>query len=571
MLANYLPDASDPRYTEYERNLPVYKAELEKRYPQICVSCTPRANLRLKATAYAARSDHMRRQLLKSKIDGCMLTTGRVWGWRDVILLVAAIMWWAGFALQISWDLFGVLGLAESMHSLDSSRVLNQATCTSLGLLLREVRPHCFDAMTETAELGIAIGVLSIWYHPQLKAYLHSRGAKLNGYLEYIILQALTLSIRAFTLRLVALSENRYSHHNLRSLHAFMIAFSSLSTAVAIKTVGLNKPPLFSFMQPVPEIEVANTAARPNSNESWSDSRPVSDIALFTKELPPPFPIYKFAGASRAQPQDHLSLDDLRHQLSSDDNDTGYGSGCDDVWEDDRRSMTTNKTHQTMDWEPTTTHTFLNPQPTFAARMNLAMGNYPDSPFARAANPLLDDNGATPFRATLPAAPESPAARLRKPWQPVQKKVDDNSQRNVFPKFRGVLDDAAPHGTTEKSLSSTLRVTHDGRDLIFRDAGFAIARSESATGLEDMFGAAIKLDDSPSAGRMINPMQEHDAKSTESGLAPKAGPFLSSPRAVLNWQSVLGLPLAFLVVMIALGAWDRAVAETRALLEPEAL
>ena len=62
MLSNYLPDEDDPRYAQFERDLPRFVQDLEKRYPQICKACAPLAQLTINRADTYSMSDNLNKQ-----------------------------------------------------------------------------------------------------------------------------------------------------------------------------------------------------------------------------------------------------------------------------------------------------------------------------------------------------------------------------------------------------------------------------------------------------------------------------------------------------------------------------
>ncbi|KAK9363865.1 Ima1 N-terminal domain-containing protein [Lipomyces starkeyi] len=67
-LASYLPPEWDSRYKEYEKGLPRYKAELERRYPPYCINCQNAVTSKLSDNNYKARA-RILGSLLKNKAD----------------------------------------------------------------------------------------------------------------------------------------------------------------------------------------------------------------------------------------------------------------------------------------------------------------------------------------------------------------------------------------------------------------------------------------------------------------------------------------------------------------------
>ncbi|KAK9331090.1 Ima1 N-terminal domain-containing protein [Lipomyces starkeyi] len=67
-LASYLPPEWDSQYKEYEKGLPRYKAELERRYPPYCINCQNAVTSKLSDNNYKARA-RILGSFLKNKAD----------------------------------------------------------------------------------------------------------------------------------------------------------------------------------------------------------------------------------------------------------------------------------------------------------------------------------------------------------------------------------------------------------------------------------------------------------------------------------------------------------------------
>ncbi|KAK9493705.1 Ima1 N-terminal domain-containing protein [Lipomyces doorenjongii] len=67
-LASYLPPECDSHYKEYEKGLPRYKAELERRYPPYCINCQNAVTSKLSDNNYKARA-RILGSCLKNKAD----------------------------------------------------------------------------------------------------------------------------------------------------------------------------------------------------------------------------------------------------------------------------------------------------------------------------------------------------------------------------------------------------------------------------------------------------------------------------------------------------------------------
>ncbi|KAJ9476386.1 Ima1_N domain-containing protein [Pseudozyma hubeiensis] len=77
MLADYLPSEDDPEYEEKLRMLPEYEASLASRYPPVCSDCAPRVQERITERDQFARSWSLGRWLdLKKKASNADLANG---------------------------------------------------------------------------------------------------------------------------------------------------------------------------------------------------------------------------------------------------------------------------------------------------------------------------------------------------------------------------------------------------------------------------------------------------------------------------------------------------------------
>ncbi|KAK9372888.1 Ima1 N-terminal domain-containing protein [Lipomyces chichibuensis] len=77
-LASYLPPEWDSQYKEYEKGLPRYKAELERRYPPYCINCQNAVTSKLSDNNYKARA-RILGSFLKNKADmGALNSKGRI-------------------------------------------------------------------------------------------------------------------------------------------------------------------------------------------------------------------------------------------------------------------------------------------------------------------------------------------------------------------------------------------------------------------------------------------------------------------------------------------------------------
>ena len=195
-LANYLPPADDVNYSKFESSLPRYKLDLERRYPPVCRDCKPRVDGKLREAHYIAKTDYLRRQAIKTRQGKTQPVLDRTW--RDVVLLIAKILWWTSQIVDLVWHLLGILPHSNTQEKLRSDSIVVLLACTSHAFWTRELQPDCYSRMTSFDKNGLILGLASFWWHGKLSDKLHRPSLQLSGYWDYAILQAVTLAIRSF-------------------------------------------------------------------------------------------------------------------------------------------------------------------------------------------------------------------------------------------------------------------------------------------------------------------------------------------------------------------------------------
>jgi hypothetical protein len=228
-LAEYLPPPNHPEYPKYEASIDQYRQELEHRYPQVCADCLPKVRNRIRAAGYAAKTDHLRRNLEKTR-KGFVPYGHSRWGWRNVLLFVAKQTYFISVLLGVMWHAFGAL-----MRPEDGLRDEDEGSCMMRAFVQREVEPRCFDDLFEFAKWGWLCGVLTFWWNPKLNDKANGSGGRLRGLGSYLSLQAIVLALRALSLwhlRTVSLTR-RDALNVFKAEHGFMVAFLILVSFAA--------------------------------------------------------------------------------------------------------------------------------------------------------------------------------------------------------------------------------------------------------------------------------------------------------------------------------------------------
>lgn len=237
-LASYLPLPSHADYATYEASYPSYRRSLEERYPQVCVSCEPRARDRIRQAGYAAKSDHLRRMMERSR--GGKLKTQR-WNWRGLLVSMGAMGYWGSILGQIGWNFVGAMALKDSTWE-DSQRISLSTikSCIVQGLRQRQLEGYCPTALTPYAGFALILGVLSLWWNPRLRDRVARRGGRLVGLDEYYRIQIFVLVARFVAW--ACLQDPSMSGLNPRvlpAIHIFMGVFTIIVSLFVISSFSL--------------------------------------------------------------------------------------------------------------------------------------------------------------------------------------------------------------------------------------------------------------------------------------------------------------------------------------------
>ncbi len=226
-LASYLPPPNDPDYATYEASYPEYRASLEKRYPQVCAQCEPRVRAKIRASGYLAKTDHLRRMMEKTRGGGIPYNFGS-WGWRDAVLLVGALAWWASLAGQILWNIMGATVSLEGSDGLRAEGTAgNIRSCLDQFLQQRATDKSCVSETATIARLSIFLGMVSIWWNNRLFEKVRGTGGRMVGLSEYYKLQIVMLVTRVVAWWAVHNAGSiNMSPVALKGAHGFMLAFT---------------------------------------------------------------------------------------------------------------------------------------------------------------------------------------------------------------------------------------------------------------------------------------------------------------------------------------------------------
>ena len=193
-LASYLPPPDAPDYAEYEKAEEEYLKGLEERYPQVCGRCEPKVQDKIRAAGYAAKTDHLRRLMDRTRGYGIQYRDAN---WGSSLIPLGGLGWFLSLIGQILWDGLSLLesteehdGLRDPEESSSASVCLQQVMRGSNSIL------NCTQLLHSAAGLALLLGILSCWWNPMLQETSRRKGVQAVGIAEFYRLQILLLVVR---------------------------------------------------------------------------------------------------------------------------------------------------------------------------------------------------------------------------------------------------------------------------------------------------------------------------------------------------------------------------------------
>ncbi|EFQ98679.1 hypothetical protein MGYG_01700 [Nannizzia gypsea CBS 118893] len=449
-LASYLPDPSHPEYAAYEKSYPSYKRSLEERYPQVCEKCKPRVVDRIRQTGYAAKTDHLRRMMERSK-GRSSRQRRQMWRWKGLLVSTGAFSFWSSVAGQLVWD---VVAFASSAYQLQEVEVASMSMsslgsyCVASSINNRRIPGECATFLAPYAGLSLILGAFSLWWNPKLRLKVEGHHGRLIGLREYYRIQIVALMVRFMAWAGLQDPAITGLHPQLNpSIHAFVAIFTLITTFASISTIKFEKRPLVDWHDNTEEL-LSGTNSRAGTRPSSPQESQASEMGR--QPVPQRFPIASLAPRRLATPEPHVPPTPPR-DLRRDDIDA-------------------------MDWTP--------------SRPSLKV---PAKPVTQQTQTL---SSSMLFQGQLPQVPKPPSWNLRNPVaekvEQIQKKPNPFHQAPVLQPTRLSLEDDEDGEEEEGQDHKPVRT-----NAVFAAPKFFPPGLTAETGLENLFDQAFSIADGP--------------------------------------------------------------------------
>ncbi|KAK4496137.1 hypothetical protein PRZ48_012116 [Zasmidium cellare] len=505
-LANYLPDESHPQYKQFEKAIPQYKKELEKRYPLVCKKCAPNAQSKIERSDYYGLAQNASRLIAETRARGGQPAhrTRDDIGKKMMRMFynIVGLALFTGLFTQLAFHLYAILTLhlstaysePELTDISDMARPsLNECAQQSIHLHFSNTCYHLFGNLIPYT---LALATSGLWYNTGLKNWHHHtyRMEAINGQANYFWMQVMMLVVRAwawFTLSNPDITA-QFTKAQLMAIHGFVIFFVIVTQIVAQRGIQPVRWSMKGRIMPKPsERDVLGANAGPASEHYTPKASEKDPFRYLHNQEPGPLQVINETTKRKQQKQPSYSRSSRPtiQQPSPD-------------YSDDEDAMET-------DYYPVmrssqriaNQHNSLQPRHNNNASALSFGGGMSDQVFGMQAQMRAEEERArlqhqqqmqhrpSPFYGKLPPAPMSMERRLRNPVIVPQEpeKVPLSQQPDFMSRMRdGVKPVHFPEkGTNFQPKPSTWNLPSDSREI----------------GLEDRFSTTFSLNDPAPVGQ----------------------------------------------------------------------
>ncbi|KAK6432851.1 hypothetical protein LTR95_010974 [Oleoguttula sp. CCFEE 5521] len=416
-LSNYLPDDEDPQYAAYETRLPQFKKELEERYPQICVACAPRVQMRIHGADRRGLMEEMARTRRRERGGGGVGEGRDSWGKWAVRWGLWGVGWvvaWS-WGVQVAWHLYAVGGL---LFGEDGTAVMEptdkQCVRDALGLSFAGA---CEDRLAGYVPSAIMTSlILWWWHHGEAKLYdAHVRYEKIDGKGTHLALSLVTMAVRIVAYRILVrdLQSSGWSWAELVAAHSATVLVILVGERLRHNVIKPRKWRLDRKIMPTPEeADILGQNAGPAAERHTPQAASNLAFDWSGRKPKPPFPVEALSRSRAAQPNSLWTSTPGHFPPSPPTSDETFAD--DDAMDIDPvtpsrqlRSTLASNAHQSQGWDDLRSNLFNIDD---SLRQNQQVPQEQSKKLS-----YQPPTTQSPFRGRLPAAPMSMERRLRNP------------------------------------------------------------------------------------------------------------------------------------------------------------
>lgn len=235
-LASYLPPPDAPDYVEYVKAEDQYLKGLEERYPQVCKRCEPKVQERIRAAGYAAKTDHLRRMMDRTRGFGIQYRDA---GWASPLVTLGGVGWFLSLSGQILWDGLFLFKFSEERHGLrDAQDSVSGSMCLQQIMRGSGSISDCTELLYAAAGLALLLGVLSSWWNPMLQETRRRKGGRAVGIAEFHQLQGILLTVRCVTWWYIPSSD--LNDQMTKAAHLSLLVLAVVLTVTSFRSVSMD-------------------------------------------------------------------------------------------------------------------------------------------------------------------------------------------------------------------------------------------------------------------------------------------------------------------------------------------
>jgi len=257
-------DPDHPNYKESERRLFAFQKDLERRYPQVCADCAPRAQELRDRSDKIAKSDWLRRMLDRSRENKFKKSTD--FSFINFLCSLASTLWYLGIIGQILAN-FTALVLGANSGFLESS-FMKCFPAVLIGFV--KIIFSLFVSRT-WIRWSLYCNALSLWWNPMFKQLKTGFTRHIKGYGDWYFCQVFILIVRGLFYSKSASGDLANPSSSLAMAANFAILCSTLGFSIgARRCLVVDMTPLWNSTPERLRVE-STPGTTDNGGNSMSD------------------------------------------------------------------------------------------------------------------------------------------------------------------------------------------------------------------------------------------------------------------------------------------------------------